>query len=41
LYMSGLQLSEAREELVRIAAESPDVTTMIEFLEQAQRPIVR
>jgi len=41
LYMSGLQLSEAREELLRIAAESPDVTTMIEFLEQAQRPIVR
>ena len=41
LYMSGLQLSEAREELQRIAVESPDVTTMIEFLEQAQRPIVR
>ncbi|HSC10313.1 MAG TPA: acyl-ACP--UDP-N-acetylglucosamine O-acyltransferase [Rhodanobacteraceae bacterium] len=41
LYMSGLQLSEAREELTRIAAESPDVTTMIEFLQQAQRPIVR
>jgi len=41
LYMSGLQLSEAREELGRIAAESPDVATMIEFLEQAQRPIVR
>ena len=41
LYMSGLQLSEAREELARIAAESPDVTTMIEFLQQAQRPIVR
>jgi UDP-N-acetylglucosamine acyltransferase len=41
LYMSGLQLSEAREELVRIAADSPDVATMVEFLEQAQRPIVR
>jgi len=41
LYMSGLQLSEAREELARIAAEAPDVATMIEFLEQAQRPIVR
>jgi len=41
LYMSGLQLSEAREQLVRIAAESPDVTTMIEFMQQAQRPIVR
>ncbi len=41
LYMSGLQLSEAREELARIAAESPDVATMIEFLQQAQRPIVR
>ena len=41
LYMSGLQLSEAREELGRIAAESPDVATMIEFLQQAQRPIVR
>jgi len=41
LYMSGLQLSEARDELTRIAAESPDVTTMIEFLQQAQRPIVR
>ena len=41
LYMSGLQLSEAREELTRIAADSPDVTTMIEFLQQAQRPIVR
>jgi len=41
LYMSGLQLSEAREELARIAAESPDVAMMIEFLQQAQRPIVR
>jgi UDP-N-acetylglucosamine acyltransferase len=41
LYMSGLQLGEAREELTRIAAESPDVATMIEFLQQAQRPIVR
>jgi UDP-N-acetylglucosamine acyltransferase len=41
LYMSGLQLSEARDELTRIAVESPDVTTMIEFLQQAQRPIVR
>ena len=41
LYMSGLQLSEARDELTRIAAESPDVATMIAFLEQAQRPIVR
>jgi len=41
LYMSGLQLSEAREELARIAGEFPDVATMIEFLEQAQRPIVR
>jgi len=41
LYMSGLQLSEAREELARIAAEAPDVATMIEFLERAQRPIVR
>jgi UDP-N-acetylglucosamine acyltransferase len=41
LYMSGLQLSEAREELTRIAAESPDVATMIEFLQQAQRPIGR
>jgi len=41
LYMSGLQLSEAREELARIAAESPDVAMMIEFLQEAQRPIVR
>jgi UDP-N-acetylglucosamine acyltransferase len=41
LYMSGLQLSEARDELTRIAAESPDVTTMIEFLQLAQRPSVR
>jgi len=41
LYMSGMQLAEAREELARIAVDAPDVTTMIEFLNAAQRPIVR
>ena len=41
LYMSGLQLGEAREELERIAADAPDVATMVEFLNQTQRPIVR
>lgn len=41
LYMSGMQLTEAREELARIAVDAPDVTTMIEFLNAAQRPIVR
>ncbi|HZP67775.1 MAG TPA: acyl-ACP--UDP-N-acetylglucosamine O-acyltransferase [Rudaea sp.] len=41
LYMSGLQLNEARDELARVAAEEPDVKRMLEFLERGQRALVR
>jgi UDP-N-acetylglucosamine acyltransferase len=41
LYMSGLQLSEAREELARAATEAPDVRRMLDFIERGQRALVR
>jgi UDP-N-acetylglucosamine acyltransferase len=41
LYMSGLQLSEARGELARAAADAPDVRRMLDFIERGQRALVR
>ncbi len=41
LYMSGLQLSEARDELARAGADAPDVRRMLEFIERGQRALVR
>jgi UDP-N-acetylglucosamine acyltransferase len=41
LYMSGMPLERAREELARIAAEAPDVRRMLDFLERGQRALVR
>jgi len=42
LYMSGLQLKEAREQLAQIGnGESEDVAALLDFLERSQRPLVR
>jgi UDP-N-acetylglucosamine acyltransferase len=41
LYTSGLQLNEAREQLAQLDNESPDITAMLEFLKQSQRPLMR
>lgn len=41
LYMSGLPLAQAREELARAATEAPDVQLMIDFIERSQRSLVR
>ena len=42
LYMSGLQLSEARAQLAQIGnGESEDVVALLDFLERSQRPLVR
>ena len=41
LYMSGLQLSEAREQLARAGTEAPDVRRMLDFIERGQRALVR
>jgi len=41
LYMSGMPLDRAREELARAAGEAPDVKRMLEFIEKSQRSLVR
>jgi UDP-N-acetylglucosamine acyltransferase len=41
LYMSGLQLNEAREQLAQLDGESPDIAALLEFLKQSQRPLMR
>jgi len=41
LYMSGLQLNEAREQLAQRDGESSDVAAMLEFLNESQRPLMR
>ncbi len=41
LYMSGLQLNEAREQLAQLGAESEDIAAMLAFLDQSQRPLMR
>jgi UDP-N-acetylglucosamine acyltransferase len=41
LYMSGLQLSEARKQLTQNGADSDDVAAMLKFIDQSQRPLMR
>jgi len=41
LYMSGMPLERAREELARAADEAPDIKRMLEFIERSQRALVR
>ena len=41
LYMSGLSLEEARVELARAAKEANDVQTFVDFIDNAQRALVR
>ena len=41
LYMSGLPLEQAREQLARAAADAPDVRQMLDFIERGQRSLVR
>jgi UDP-N-acetylglucosamine acyltransferase len=41
LYMSGLQLNEARDQLAQLGAESEDIAAMLAFLDQSQRPLMR
>lgn len=41
LYMAGLSLSEAREQLATQAQDSEDVRAMLEFLERSERSLAR
>ncbi|WNL47399.1 acyl-ACP--UDP-N-acetylglucosamine O-acyltransferase [Dyella sp. BiH032] len=41
LYMAGLTLSDAREQLVAQAQESDDVRAMLEFLDRSERALAR
>lgn len=41
LYLSGLPLAGAREELARVAVDEPDVRMLLEFIERSQRSLVR
>ncbi len=41
LYVSGQPLAQAREELATIAQNSPEVTTMLAFLDHVDRPLLR
>jgi UDP-N-acetylglucosamine acyltransferase len=41
LYRSGLQLEEARAELQQMAASSPEIAPLVEFLAGARRGIIR
>ena len=41
LYMSGLGLEEARAELARAAQQADDVQTFVDFIDKAQRALVR
>lgn len=41
LYRSGLTLEEAREALAKQAADSPEITQVVEFLGLSQRGIIR
>lgn len=41
LYMAGLTLSDAREQLVSQAQESDDVRAMLEFLDRSERALAR
>ncbi len=41
LYVAGLPLAEAKVQLAEQAAHSPDVKDMLDFIEQAERPLLR
>ena len=41
LYMAGLTLADAREQLVSLAQESDDVRAMLEFLDRSERALAR
>jgi len=41
LYMSGLQLADARAQLAQADAGSEDIAAMLRFLEGSQRPLMR
>lgn len=41
LYMSGLQLAEARSQLAQLDTGSEDVAAMLKFLDASQRPLMR
>lgn len=41
LYVSGASLEEARAKLVELAAGSSDVRALLEFVESAERPLLR
>jgi len=41
LYLSGLQLKEAREKLAEQAASSPEVGLLVEFIDRSERSILR
>ena len=41
LYRSGLRLVEAREQLVALAADHPEVGVIVQFMDRSERSIVR
>lgn len=41
LYMSGVPMAAAREQLAAVAAESEDVRLMLEFIERSERGLLR
>ncbi len=41
LYLSGLPLREAREQLAAQAAEAPEVGVLVEFIDRSERSILR
>lgn len=41
LYLSGLQLKEAREKLAEQAASSPEVGLLVDFIDRSERSILR
>ena len=41
LYLSGLPLKEAREQLAAQAAEAPEVGVLVEFIDRSERSILR
>ncbi|GMU42043.1 MAG: acyl-ACP--UDP-N-acetylglucosamine O-acyltransferase [Xanthomonadales bacterium] len=41
LYLSGLPLKEAREQLATQASEAPEVAVLVEFIDRSERSILR
>jgi len=41
LYMSGLPLAQAREQLAQLGTDSQDIAELLAFLDQSQRPLMR